>query len=90
MASPANTHMTGRAPATTEITLWARDSQKTFIGDLVEAFNHTHKDFQVRVNLIPAANFVQKFGTAAAGGTGPDIASIDLVYLPYFASVGAL
>ena len=33
---------------------------------------------------------MQKFGTAAASGTGPDIASIDLVYAPYFASEGAL
>ena len=76
------------APAVT-MSLWARDSEKGFIGQLATAFNKTHKD-QVKVTIIPAANYVQKFGTAAAGGQAPDIASIDLVYAPYFASVGAL
>ena len=42
------------------------------------------------MSIIPSAQFVQKFGTAAASGTAPDVASIDLVFLPYFASQGAL
>lgn len=71
------------------MSLWARDSEKGFIGTLATAFNKTHKD-QVKVTIIPAANYVQKFGTAAASGQAPDIASIDLVYAPYFSSVGAL
>ncbi len=74
----------------TTITMWARDSQKTFIGDLTKAFNKSHTDVQLRVDLIPASNFVQKFGTAVGSGSGPDVVSIDLVYLPYFSSVGAL
>jgi multiple sugar transport system substrate-binding protein len=32
---------------------------------------------------------VQKLGTAAASGTAPDVAANDLVFTPYFASVGA-
>ncbi|WP_336855519.1 sugar ABC transporter substrate-binding protein [Sinomonas albida] len=71
------------------ISLWARDSQKGFMDLLANAYNKSHKA-QVQVTIIPAANFVQKFGTAAAGGSGPDVASIDLVYLPYFASTGVL
>ncbi|WP_269811304.1 ABC transporter substrate-binding protein [Kineosporia rhizophila] len=70
-------------------TLWARDSQKGFINLLADTYNKSHEG-QVRVSVIPAASFVQKFGTAAASGSGPDIASIDLVYLPYFASKGVL
>lgn len=71
------------------ITLWARDSEQTFIGQLAALYNKGHKA-QVKVTIIPAANFVQKLGTAAASGAGPDVASIDLVYAPYFASKGAL
>ncbi|MFE9601623.1 ABC transporter substrate-binding protein [Streptomyces hokutonensis] len=71
------------------VTLWARDSQKSFINILADAWNKDH-DTKVKVTVVPSANFVQKFGTAAAGGTGPDVASIDLVYLPYFASTGVL
>lgn len=70
-------------------TLWVRDSAKGFINLLADQYNKTH-DGKVKVTIVPSANFVQKFGTAAASGSGPDIASIDLVYLPYFASKGVL
>jgi len=71
------------------VELWVRDSQQRFMQQLADAFNESH-DTQVKVTLVPAADYVQKFGTAAAGGGAPDVASIDLVYVPYFASVGAL
>ena len=71
------------------ITLWARDSEQGFISQLAGLYNKSHKA-QVKVTIIPAANFVQKLGTATASGAGPDVASIDLVYAPYFASKGAL
>jgi multiple sugar transport system substrate-binding protein len=76
-------------PATGTISIWARDVQKPFMGQLVDAYNKSHKA-QAKLSLIPSAQFVQKFGTAAASGTAPDVASIDLVFLPYFASQGAL
>jgi len=76
-------------PATGNITIWARDTQKQFMGSLAAAYNKTHKA-QAKVSIIPSAQFVQKFGTAAATGNAPEVASIDLVYLPYFASQGAL
>lgn len=78
----------GQEPSGT-ITVWARDSQKGFMDLLANAYNKSHKA-QVQVSIIPSANFVQKFGTASASGAGPDVASIDLVYLPYFASSGVL
>jgi multiple sugar transport system substrate-binding protein len=75
--------------ATGTIQLWVRDSQEGFMQPLADAYNETH-EAQVKVTVIPVANFVQKFGTAAASGSGPDVASIDLIYVPYFASVGVL
>ncbi|MGP3970383.1 ABC transporter substrate-binding protein [Streptomyces sp. 6N223] len=71
------------------LTLWARDQQKGFINAVADAWNEDH-DTQVKVAIVPTGDFVQKFGTAEATGTGPDIASIDLVFLPYFASTGVL
>ena len=71
------------------MTIWARDTQKLFMNQLADAYNKSHKA-KVKVSIIPSAQFVQKFGTAAASGNAPDIASIDLVFLPYFASQGAL
>lgn len=72
------------------ISVWTRDSQATFMNALADEFNSTHDDLKVDVTVVPAADFVQKFGTAAAGGNAPDVASMDLVYAPYFASAGAL
>src|SRR2546421_4275908 len=81
----------GSGSGTATLTLWARDSEKTFIGTIVDAFNSSHKDVHVDVTVIPAGNpFVQKLGTATANGSGPDVVSIDLVYVPYFAKNGAL
>jgi multiple sugar transport system substrate-binding protein len=82
-ASSATDKPTGNA------TLWVRDSQKGFINLLTDQYNKTH-DGKIQVTVIPAPSFVQKFGTAAQTGAGPDIASIDLVYLPFFASKGVL
>src|SRR3954453_15004374 len=76
-------------PATGTITIWARDAQKTFMSQLVDAYNKSHKA-QAKLSIIPSAQFVQKFGTAAASGSAPDFASIDLVFPPYFASQGSL
>jgi multiple sugar transport system substrate-binding protein len=81
----------GGSSGTTTLTLWARDSEKTFIGQIVDQFNQSHKDIHVNVTIIPANDpFVQKLGTATANGSGPDIVSIDLVFVPYFAKTGAL
>lgn len=73
----------------TTISLWTRDTQKGFIDRVANAWNDSH-DTKVEVTVVPAANFVQKLATTAASGNAPDVASIDLVYLPYFASTGTL
>lgn len=71
------------------VTLWVRDYQKAIMGTLADEFNATHET-QVEVTLVPATSFVQKLGTAVAAYQGPDIASLDLVFAPYFASAGVL
>jgi len=71
------------------VTVWIRDYEKALVTPLADAFNKTHST-QVKVTLIPAADFVQKLGTAASSGSAPDVAATDLVFTPYFASVGAL
>jgi multiple sugar transport system substrate-binding protein len=78
----------GGAPTGT-ISIWARDSQKEFMSELVDIYNKSHT-VQAELTVIPAATFVQKLGTAAASESGPDVSSIDLVFAPYFASAGAL
>ena len=74
----------------TTLTLWARSDESAFIQAVVGAYNHTHSGTRINLTIIPVNNFVQKFGIAVAGGSGPDLASIDVVYVPQFASVGVL
>jgi len=74
----------------TVLTFWSRDSQKDFINPIIDKYNASQKKIQVKVTVIPQAEFVQKLGTAAATGTGPDVTSLDLVYAPFFAQAGAL
>lgn len=90
-ASPAGSSgdTSGSGGGNGTVTLWARDSQADFMQELADGFNANHGT-QVEVTIVTSAEYVQKFGTAAAGGDAPDLASIDLVYVPYFASVGAL
>lgn len=74
----------------TVLTFWTRDSQKDFINPIIDKYNASQKKIQVKVTVIPQAEFVQKLGTAAATATGPDVTSLDLVYAPFFAQAGAL
>ena len=45
---------------------------------------------RVELTIIPVNNYVQKFGIAVAGGSGPDLAWIDVAYMPLFAESGVL
>jgi multiple sugar transport system substrate-binding protein len=74
----------------TTISLWARDAQESFMPELVDGFNSTHDDIQVELTIISGGEFTQKFASATAGGNPPDVASMDLVLVPYYAQAGAL
>jgi multiple sugar transport system substrate-binding protein len=69
--------------------LWVRADGSNFMPRIVEAFNKGHKD-QVHLDIIPNAEIIPKYGTAVAGGTAPDMLSLDLIYTPAFASAGQL
>ncbi len=71
------------------LTLWSRDSDQTLVEGLVKQWNSTHKN-QIETTIIPADQFVTKFGTAVAGGAAPDIIAIDLIYVPAFSAAGQM
>ena len=78
------------ARAATTVTFWSRDSDAATVTALVKAYNASQSAVQVQVTIIPAAQYVTKFGTAVAGGEGPDITAIDLIYLPAFAAANEM
>lgn len=81
--------MGSAATAQDTLQMWARTDVQNFLPQVVEAFNATH-DTKIEVQFIPPSELVQKFATAAAGGTAPDILSLDLIYTPAFAAAGQL
>jgi multiple sugar transport system substrate-binding protein len=81
--------MGGAASAQETLQMWARTDVQNFLPQVVEAFNAAHET-QIEVQFIPPGELVQKFATAAAGGTAPDILSLDLIYTPAFAAAGQL
>jgi multiple sugar transport system substrate-binding protein len=71
------------------VSFWVRAADSGFTAPLVKAYNASHP-VQVKLTSIPDDQFVTKFGTAVAGGAGPDVVAIDLIYLPAFAEAGQM
>ncbi|TDC48041.1 sugar ABC transporter substrate-binding protein [Jiangella ureilytica] len=75
---------------TVTLTMWARSDDEGFLPDLVDEFNAAHDDIRVELTLVPAAQVVQKYSTAASSGSGPDIVAVEIGTLPQFTSTGWL
>lgn len=81
--------MTALASAADTANIWVRADGSNFMPQIVEAFNKSHEN-QIKLDIIPNAEIVQKYATSAAGGTAPDGLSLDLIYTPAFAAAGQL
>lgn len=68
-----------------EITLWVRTSSGAVLQGLAEKYNASHSD-KVKVTQITAEQMVPKLGTALANSAAPDVAVLDLIYMPTFAA----
>jgi len=78
------------ASGPTTLSFWARSDDSAFISTMVKDFNATHSNLKLNLTVVPTNNFVQKFTTAVANGDGPDVASINLIDLPYYSAAHAL
>src|SRR5262245_38179198 len=81
--------MSSAALAQKNVTMWSRSTSAAFMPTLIEAFNKSHKT-QIELQIVPSSEMVQKYATAAAGGSAPDLLSLDLVYTPAFAAADQL
>ncbi|WP_026873471.1 ABC transporter substrate-binding protein [Inquilinus limosus] len=81
--------LTVSAASAETFTLWVRSDGSNFMPRIVEAFNKSHED-KAELQIVPVAELVQKYATAAAGGAAPDALSLDLIYTPSFAAAGQL
>lgn len=73
----------------TTLSLWGRDSTAGFLQDLADAYNKAQDQVKVEVTIV-SGDFGQKFSAAVAGGEPPDVTSLDLIQVPYYAEAGAL
>lgn len=88
-ATAALLSMTALGAAAETANIWVRSDGSNFMPQIVDAFNKSHAD-QIKLDIIPTGEMVQKYATAVAGGTAPDGLSLDLIYTPAFASAGQL
>ncbi len=76
------------------ITFWHgynADVETPFLENtLIPAFEASHPNIKVEAVNIPYDQFHQKLITAMAGGTAPDLARMDIIWVPEFADMGAL
>ena len=80
----------GPAPAlAAEFDMWVRSEAEGFLPKIVEAFNES-SEHEATLQVVPAAELVQKYGISAAGGSAPDALSLDLIFTPSFAAAGQL
>ncbi len=57
---------------------------------IIPAFEAAHPDIKVQSVAIPYDQFHQKLLTAIAGGSAPDVARLDIIWVPEFGAMGAL
>lgn len=57
---------------------------------VIPAFEETHPNIKVQSQTVPSDDLHQKLLTAIAGETAPDVARLDIAWLPEFAALGAL
>ncbi|UUN29786.1 ABC transporter substrate-binding protein [Streptomyces sp. FIT100] len=75
----------GDKPAVTHLTLWAGTKGSR---EIVEAFNKSHKDIQVKLEEVPDND--TKIPNAVKAGNAPDIAVLQYNQLPKHAAQGEL
>ena len=89
LAATALGALSSTALAQQKLTMWSRSTSEAFMPGLIEAFNASHET-KIELQIVPSSEMVQKYATAAAGGSAPDFVSLDLVYAPAFAKSGVL
>ena len=72
-----------------EMTFWSRSTNAVQLRALVDGWNKTHET-QIKLNVMPSAEFRTKIAIAMAAGTPPDIAAIDSAFIPKFNQSGHL
>jgi multiple sugar transport system substrate-binding protein len=72
------------------ITVWDYYGSATPIKPAIAAFQRAHPDIHVRYEALDYATMLTKFTTAVSSNTPPDLATLDMTWIPTFAAKGLL
>jgi multiple sugar transport system substrate-binding protein len=95
-ASATTQPAASQAPVTTEpaaqpvsITVWDYYGEATPIKPLIEPFQALHPNITVKYESIDWDTTLEKLNVVLTGGTPPDVVTVDMTWIPRFASLGA-
>jgi multiple sugar transport system substrate-binding protein len=80
----------GAGPATGTITMWAQGAEAEQLPTILKEFQAANPEVRVNVTPIPWPAAHNKYQTAIAGGTTPDIGQLGTTWMGEFGAAGAL
>lgn len=83
-AQPAEDLSSG--PATGTVTIWAQGTEGEALSEFIAPFEEANPDVTVKVTAVPWDSAQNKYQTAVAGGTTPDIGMLGSDWMPTFSN----
>lgn len=73
-------------PATGKLTIWAQGTEGEALADFLAPFEEENPDVEIQVTPVPWDSAQNKYQTAVAGNTTPDIGMLGSDWMPAFGS----
>ncbi|WP_114854649.1 sugar ABC transporter substrate-binding protein [Brachybacterium sp. YJGR34] len=77
-------------PATGSLTVWAMGAEGEKLPELLASFEEANPDVSIEVTPVPWDSAHDKFTSAIAAGTAPDVAQVGSTWMAEFVSLDAL
>ena len=88
--APAEAQPIGEGPAEGELTVWAMGAEGENLPELIKGFEEANPDVSVTVTPVPWDSAHDKFTSAIAAGTAPDVAQVGSTWMAEFVGLSAL
>lgn len=93
--SASGNSASGSSSQNITITFWnayatTDNEEKTIVKDIIPAFEKAHPNITVKNVTLPYSSMQQKLLTSAAGNQLPDVARVDIIWVPQLAKLGAI
>lgn len=89
-AAPASAEPIAEGPATGSLTVWAMGAEGEALPELLKGFEEENPDVTFEVTPLPWDSAHDKFTSAIAAGTAPDVAQVGSTWMAEFVSLNAL